>query len=615
MLEPASCPIRHMFRSRITLAALLFLATLAVPATAASITGKVVDAATRLPLGSMVVEVWDPAGMRAGVAQTDSAGLYTISIASGSYRLLAYDPAGVYATAFDGGADAFETTPVVAVGAATHRADFALVRGGRAVGGVSDPHDRPLAGLVVAAYNPSGTRRGFTKTHDDGSWSLLLPAGTYRIAVYDEAGTWATMFHRNVRAFADATPVTINASATTAPIDLRVDRAARLSGRVTDPDGLAVADAAVYGYTPEGALVATTKTDAGGAYRLAVPDGAYRLVAADPRRILATSYYPAGRSFERAPVVAVAAGEVRTGVDFVLVRAATIVGTIRSGGGPLAGIEVGAFNADGSLHLSARTAADGAYALTVAPGEVRIAAWDPAIRWVSRFHPAARDFASASALHPGPAMTLPGIDIALVEGGRVRGLVRDAITKAPVPGIAVAAYDAAGLPAGEGKSGTDGRYGFAALPGETRFVAFDRLMRYAPAYPFQSSSYEGASVVPVVPGSEAAIDFELRRGTIVTGSVVDPWGTPLGGIDVFALDDAGRRVAGATTLDGGFAMVLVPGRYYFVAIDPLRRFAARYYPAASSFEAGAAVDIANGPNASIALAFESSSGRRRAARH
>jgi len=606
-----------MFRSRTALAVLLSLAAFAIPAAAATITGTVVDAATQRPLQAMVVEAWTPAGALRASSSTDATGGYRIDVSAGDHRLLAYDPAGLYATAFDGGADSFETTPIITVGAATRRTDFALVRGGRAVGGVSDPQNRPLAGLVVAAYNPSGTRRGFTTADQKGLWSLLLPPGSYRLAVYDpsERPTWATMFHRNVRTFAEATPVGIQPLATTAPIDFRVDRAAQVSGQVRGDSALGIAGARVYAYTAEGALVTSTQTDGTGNYRLAVPEGTYRLVAADPQKIWATAYYPSGRSFERSPIIAVAAGELRPGVDFGLARAATISGTISSATGPLEGVEAGAFNADGSLHVSTRTGSNGLYSLTVAPGEARVAAWDPSLTRVTRFHRAAPDFASSTPLAAGSGMTLGAIDIELIEGGRVAGLVRDAITKLPIAGARVAAYDALGILAGEGRTGADGRYGFAAVPGDVRLVAFDPLMRYAPAYPMGAGSFDGALPVRVVVRQESPIDFELKRGTIVSGSVLDPWGTPLGGIEVFALDESGRRVAGATTLDGAFALVLVPGRYHFVAIDPMRRFAPRYFPAASTFEGGTAVDIANGPNASISIAFEAGSGRRRAVRH
>ena len=605
-----------MLRSLSALTILLCLGAFALSSSAATITGTVSDASSRLPLGEMVVEAWSPEGVSRASARTDATGLYVMTVPSGEYRLLAFDPAGSYATAFDGRAESFETTRRVTVGGGTHKADFTLTRGGKASGRVSDRQDRPLERLVVAAYNSSGTRRAHTKTADDGSWALLLPEGSYRFAVYDEAdGGWATMFHRNVRSWSEATPVTINARGSVS-IDLKTGRTAKLSGRVNGSGETAIARAAVYVYTAEGALVTSTQTDSLGTYRLAVAEGTYRLVAADPQGVWAVSYYPLERSFEGAPLVALAAGEVRTGVDFGLVRAASIGGRVRSAQAALAGVEVGAFNADGSLHVSARTGSDGAYTLKVAPGELRIAAWDPAIGWVTRFHPASPDFESSTPLRPVPGATLGAIDVELVRGGRVKGTLRDSITKSPVSGARVAAYDLAGTQAGNGRSGPDGLYAFAAVPGDVRLVAFDPLMRYAAAYPAPSRSFDGGAPVRVAVGQETAVEFEVIPGVIINGGISDFLGAPLDGIEVFALDDAGHRVGAATTVEGAFAMVLVPGRYHFVAIDPMRRFAPRHYPAASSFEAGSPVDIANGPNASIAMTLEiAASGRRRAARH
>src|SRR5688572_30538662 len=132
-------------------------------ANAATVSGTVTSAATGNALSGMVVAAYDPAGNLAGTAITDATGLYVLSLPAGQYRLLAYDPAGVYATMFDANAESFETSPVTTLGAVdTVRRDFSLVAGGTVSGSVAVTGGAPLADAVVEAYNLSGTRRGFT---------------------------------------------------------------------------------------------------------------------------------------------------------------------------------------------------------------------------------------------------------------------------------------------------------------------------------------------------------------------------------------------------------------------------------------------------------------------
>jgi hypothetical protein len=603
-----------MFSSRTVIASLTLALLLTFPAAAATVSGTVSDAVSGERLQGMVVAAYDPAGVLLAQATTDATGLYVLPIAAGEVRLLAYDPSGVFATRFDADAESFETTPLVAV-STTRRVDFALVKGGRISGRVADPRGEGRGGLVVAAYNPSGTRRAFTKSTADGTYSIVLPPGSYRLAAYDESGVWATVFYPAVRTFAEAAPVAVNSSATTANVHLVTDRSAHLDGQVLDDAALPLAAMDVYAYTPEGALVVGTRTDTGGIYRMTLPAGAYRLVAADASRVHAATYYPALRSFEKAAIVAFAAGEPRSGVNFVLPRGALVSGRISgSGGVPLADIHVGAYNGDGTLQTSTLSDGEGQYVVVVAPGEVRIGASDASLKWVSRFYPAAPLFQWASPLDAVAGGAIASIDVQLIEGGRLAGVVRDAATTQPIAGAMVAAYDATGILAGQGRTAADGRYGFAVAPGIVRVVASDPLQRYAPAFARGASSYETATPLTLEVGRETPVDFGLRKGARVLGSVFDTFARPLWGVEIFALDGAGNRVAGATTVEGAFSITVVAGFYRFVAIDPAGRFARRYFPGVATFGEAREVSIVDGANPGLSFTLEGA-GRRRSVRH
>ena len=67
-------------------------------------------------------------------------------------------------------------------------------------------------GMTVAAYNEDGSRRGFTMTGSAGSYTLVLPPGTYRVAAYDETAVYAVQFFRDRNSFETADRITITLS-------------------------------------------------------------------------------------------------------------------------------------------------------------------------------------------------------------------------------------------------------------------------------------------------------------------------------------------------------------------------------------------------------------------
>lgn len=598
------------------IAALIVSALLPIAAAAATVTGFVVDAVTRAPLQGMTVAAYDAAGTQVGLASTDANGLYQMP-ASGEVRLLAYDKTGTYATSFDGGAESFETTPTTLLsGNATVRADFALVKAGLVRGVVTDPGASPRSGLVVAAYNPSGTRRGFTTTNIDGGYSLALPPGNYRLAAYDVTGKWATVFYKNAAAFADATPITVLASKETLGVDFKTSLNGRINGSVVDADTQTpLAGALVYIYTQAGSLVTSVASEPTGAFHLAVPAGSYRIVAADPATMHAPSWYRDSLSFERAEIITLMAGAQRDAVRFALPRGASITGRIvDSSNSPLAGISVGAYNVDGTLQVLTTSDADGTYALFVAPGELRVGAFDPTLKYATAFYPGVVDFRGAASVSVGAGGSISSVDLQLARAGRIGGIATDVLTGQPISGIAVGVYDSALRLVARGMSGPDGRFVVAAAPGQVRVLAFDPQLRYATTYANGAPSFETTVPVTIAVDAETPLNFALRAGLRVGGSVMSGEGTPLDGIEVFALDASANRVASATSVDGAFTLVVVPGAYRFVAVDPAGRRAPRFYPDVATFAEAEAVSVGAGsaPTLSFVLKIPN---RRRSIRH
>ncbi len=562
----------------------------AAAASAGTITGTIRAADTGLALGGKVAAAYDTTGTLRGTATSDVTGVYVLTLPAGSYRVLAYDLDGVYATMFDANAESFETSPVTTIGTTNSvQRDFSLVAGGTISGTVTATSGAPRADAVVEAYNLSGTRRGFTTTNAQGQFSLVLPPGDYKLLAFDSTPQFSFSFFRDAIAFADALPITVRAAQGSAAT-FRLPLAGRITGGVIDAaTGLPLNGITVYAYTAAGSLVMATTTNANGSFAFSLPPGSYRIVAADLSRHFATGFGGNTNAFATSTVINLSAAG-QAGAQISLAPAATIEGRVVDAfGAPVANVTAAAYNLDGTLHSSALTKADGTYELLVAPGAYKLVVFDAQSVYATRFFGGAREFAATSSVALASGQHLRGFDFSVVLGGIVTGTVREG--SATRAGITVAAYDAAGSLVATAITDANGVYRFVVPPGDYRIVAFDVDLRYAPSYDQGANSFDQTVPRTVSAGGTVNVDISLRRGVAVAGDVVDATGHGLSGVNVFALDAAGNRVAGGVASDGTFAFAVPAGAYKFVAIDSAGRYGVTYWQRAKTLAAAEWVTV------------------------
>lgn len=544
------------------------LSILAIRADAATVRGTVTASGTGLPY--LVVYAYDSNTVLIGWGVTLAGGQYNIDLPAGPYRLLAFDPARNFATVFHGNAESYETTkPAQVTDASPFEANFALPAGGKVAGTVFGTNDLRIP-AVVEAYNLSGTRRGFSQVNDLGEFSLVLPAGDYKIFAYDQNKDFAGEFYGNARIFAEAPTVTVTPPNVTS-ISLTLDRAGYATLTVVDAvTRVPLGEQSVYAYTAEGALIATAKTD-NGSYRFALAPGQYRFVSGDPNRVYGPSFYASGRSFERSEVVTIAAGDERL-LTLAAERGAVLTGNVT---GVTTRLDVAAYNLDGTLHNLTRTNDGGRYDLVVAPGQYKLAVLDPAGVYGTQFHSGRSTFVAAAEITAVAGQTQNALDFRPLRAGRFNGVVRDGGTQQLLGGMSVAAYDSTDAFVAGTTTAVNGTYTLAVTPGTYRLASFDTRLEYATAYPSGVSSYEASVPRPLASDEANTVDFAMRRGVRVTGFVIQQDGTAVDGVEVFALDTSGHRVAGATSINGAFTLVVLPGTYSFTTLDGRRRFAPR----------------------------------------
>ncbi|HEY5924037.1 MAG TPA: carboxypeptidase regulatory-like domain-containing protein [Kofleriaceae bacterium] len=210
--------------------------------------------------------------------------------------------------------------------------------------------------------------------------------------------------------------------------------------------------------------------------------------------------------------------------------------------GPISGARIdaaklGAVARPSDAVASTFTGADGTYKLTVAEGQLLVAASDASYAPQSRYVEVGAAGASAN--------------FQLVPGGVIEGVVRDEQTRDPVPGARVLARrDAPAMLLGERAqhevtTGTDGRFRIAGLrPG---------------AYELGARAAKRASHAPTIVGlgvAEQVTDVEIVIGNapVIRGIVVDDTGAPAPNVSVSAFSGPGDGAEARSDAKGTFVI-------------------------------------------------------------
>lgn len=285
-------------------ALILFTALIAASAAAqtASFTGTVRNS-SGVPLGDMTVQAYNPAGFPV-TTTTDSQGRYLLVVPPGTYRLVAYDNSGTYAVEFYGGVNAFEKSQAINVteGQVVRDINFVLPPGLKISGIVVNASmGGGLHGAVVAAYNLDGSRRTYVTTNQDGSYTLTVPPGSYKVVAYHEVTPFIPVFFQNKRLFTEADIVTPPAAQVSFGLVLGV----KISGSVKDKtSGAPLGGLAVVAYDLQGNVQYRTETNPAGNFAFVLPnDMVFKFAVEDASGNYQTKFYRDATSFASAAAI------------------------------------------------------------------------------------------------------------------------------------------------------------------------------------------------------------------------------------------------------------------------------------------------------------------------
>ena len=574
-----------------------------------SFSGVVTDAGTGTGLADAYVRVYRENGSSIGQVQTDASGNYTFSsnLVTGTYFAIAsqndyvselYDnmPCALNSCTATTG------TPInIVVGTPLSGIDFSLAPGSALSGTVRDAvTSDPVGGGYVYIYNSTGNYVSSTYLGGDGTYRFPgLSAGNYYLTTSIDGylrkiyGGASCSYGESCDA-TTGTPVAVGTATDKENVDISVDPAATIAGRVSNAGtGEGLASKYVYFYNASGTYLGYRQTDAMGNYSLSsFAAGTYfawvRFVDGFIDELFEDIPCPSSCTVTNGTPIVVTAGQQASGIDFALSQGGTVTGRVTdaTNGQPVANAIVELYDANGSYADDGTTDADGYYSIGglgtgiyhARTDNARYSASSNTADYVDAIYDGEPCDPNSCQVRNGQRIavvvdrTTSGIDFSLQPAGRISGSVEMASTGSPVTNGYVNVYNASGNYFGRGYLDSNGDYFVQApLPVGPYFV---RL--FANGNAFVGQLYDGQNClgndcvvtsgtpVNVTSGVVGGIDFVVSTGGTIQGTVTAEAGGPLSGIYVDIHDATGKRVTTATTNSSGDFTTerLPPGDYY-----------------------------------------------------
>jgi len=582
------------------LACAVLVASLAPAAFAGGIVGFVRDAVTQAPLAGIDLDVFD--------ALLGPTGLTAITAADGSYSITV-PLAGAYAVRCDptlaqGYVDQYYPgvflkssagfVNVPALGSAV--VSFNLQHGGTISGHVRAAiTNAPLDAIDIDVYtdDPTLLTRVFLGSIDaasdpTGAYSIgQFPPGIYYLRANPLPLQYRqTRFYNNQIDLLLAAGVAVVGTANTPNVDFALPLAGAIQGSIVKGDApgnpLQLIDLDVFDKFGTFLPHLDALTDNAGNYLLGgIPPGDYYL-GADP---LATdgyvdAFWPSAVKMTAATLIHVVSNATNT-ANFALSPGGTIAGrvTAQATGAVVAGARITIFDVsidplttlprfDIVIGAGATTDLAGNYeAGALLPGPYKVRVEPPAASGLAfKFYDNVVLGSQGTTVTAVAGQRVNNIRFALLPGGNISGVVRDANTLAPIPNadLDVFAINDEFIGALDAKTDLNGTYVIPWVPtGSYKVKVQTPLGPYPLQYWNHSFTKGGATLVSVAaPGTAGGVDFDLGRVSDTGGdpqSAAMTFGLPLpnpfiGGthlqfslarpaqVQAFVYDPAGRRV-------------------------------------------------------------------------
>jgi hypothetical protein len=566
-----------------------------------TISGTITDAAVAPPdnrLEFVTVDFFDEDGQWVSNPSSNASGDYvTPGMPSGTYYAITFNLDQYLNEAYDDQLCVGHCAPtagaeiVITPGLDTEGIDFELVKGGSVSGMVTaDPAGTPIENVVVEIYESDGDWRGTGWTDKTGAYITgggLPASATYRALTFAPAPFLNELYDGMPCSggcdLTIGTPIVVSLGAETMGKNFALSSGGTFSGIVTD-GAAGLVGVQIEIFDTAGNFLHTAFTDGAGRYvTLGLAAGNYHARTWNDRGLI-------NELFDDIPcflcdvtsgtLIAVSDGGADTpGIDFVLTDGGTLSGTVTSTatGDELTGVIVDIFDSAGTWLANPTTDVQGRYASPGLPtGDYYARTWNTA-GYVNELYddhpcpPTCDPVSNGTIIGVQVGADTGGIDFELDSGGSISGTITDAGTAQPIANMTVEIWDANGDYATGTVSQTNGHYEVTGLSPGTYFATTWNTLGY-PGALYHGYSCQGCEALlgtPIVVIAEAAtqgIDFELRKGGFVAGTVTETMsGRGIGDVHVEIRSVAGQLASWiATSADGSYTTTwpLPAGTYY-----------------------------------------------------
>ena len=382
---------------------------------------------------------------------------------------------------------------------------------------------QPVNGLTIRVYQfATGTYVGSATTHADGSYSVSVDPGSYKVRAGYYDSDFVEEYYDNAPSSGTASEIRVEAGRIVSGIDFSLIRGGRISGVVSGAqDGQPIAGMWVAAYNADtGSYETGDSTGSTGVFSITrLPPGSY-LVRVDSEEGIeyAGEYFDNVYDKTLATPLEVAAGASISGIDFTLEAGGKISGNVTGAadGNPLEGLPVYALTcATGDYVGRGESKADGSYVVYGLPtGCYKVRASTYGTDLIDAYYSNVSNIEDAAEVNVTAEQITSGIDFSLQQGGSIAGTVVDARSGGPIAGVYVAAYDyEANTYARSGRTGDDGTYSIRQLlPGDYAVkISSTGGTPYQRFYYDQAVSRDAATTVSVdIAQTTPGIDFALE---------------------------------------------------------------------------------------------------------
>jgi hypothetical protein len=358
--------------------------------------------------------------------------------------------------------------------------------------------------------------------------------------------------------------------------NITLPQAIHVAGTVTNSGGDQLAGVAVEARSIDGQRTFDGSTGANGTFAVAVGPGTYTLAFGGLNGYAHGYYSTAGFTYDTnlAGLVTITTADA-TGKDVTLPGAMQIKGKVAgSSGVGLADVYVRAEEAAGDAFGDTRTAADGTYAVTVAPGAYKLAFFDDSgsQSYAHGYYGGAGftyDWSAATPIGVTTASVI-GKNVTLPPAMHLRGTVSDA-GGVGISGIEIRVQDDGGTE--WTWTDLDGAYSMTVGPGVYTVMFAGPGIAYAGGY------YTGGGLTAdpasatrlIVASGDVTANATLAAGAgafRISGKVADDAAAGIDGIEVVAI--ASDRYYGMAVTSGGgaYSLTVAAGTYELYFYDP-----------------------------------------------